>query len=163
MSDVQHRESKAGRGWAIFTVEDYDDSYEFKIFGEDYLKLRHFLVPNSFIHARVFIKEGWTNRDTGKKSEPRIQYSSMLQLHDVMEKHSKKLTIQMPLEDLENDRIDRLKDLFTIHKGEKQLHFLVYEMADKVKLNMPSRTQKIEINKELLDELRQEQVNFRLN
>ncbi|RFN59416.1 DNA polymerase III subunit alpha [Marixanthomonas ophiurae] len=163
VSDVQHRESKAGRGWAIFTVEDYNDSYEFKIFGEDYLKLRHFLVPNSFIYARVFIKEGWTNRDTGKKSEPRIQYSSMLQLHDVMEKHSKKLTIRMPLEDLENDRIDRLKDLFTIHKGEKQLHFLVYEMADKVKLNMPSRTQKIEINKELLDELQQEQVNFRLN
>ena len=69
----------------------------------------------------------------------------------------------MPLEDLENDRIDRLKDLFTIHKGEKQLHFLVYEIADKVKLNMPSRTQKIEINKELLEELRQEQVSFRLN
>ncbi len=69
----------------------------------------------------------------------------------------------MPLEDLENDRIDRLKDLFTIHKGEKQLHFLVYEMTDKVKLNMPSRTQKIEINKELLNELQQEQVNFRLN
>ncbi|WP_339703088.1 DNA polymerase III subunit alpha [uncultured Marixanthomonas sp.] len=163
VSDVQHRESKAGRGWAIFTVEDYEDSYEFKIFGEDYLKLRHFLVPNSFIYARVFIKEGWTNRDTGKKSDPRVQYSSMLQLHDVMEKHSKKLTIRMPLEDIENDRIDRLKDLFTIHKGEKQLHFLVYEMADKVKLNMPSRTQKIEINKELLDELQQEQVNFRLN
>src|SRR5690554_4560025 len=38
VSDVQHRESKAGKGWAIFTVEDYDDSYEFKIFGEDYLK-----------------------------------------------------------------------------------------------------------------------------
>ena len=163
VSDVQHRESKAGRGWAIFTVEDYNDSYEFKIFGEEYLKFRHFLVPNSFIYARVFIKEGWTNRDTGKKGDPRIQYSSMLQLHDVMEKHSKKLTIRMPLEDLENDRIDRLKDLFTIHKGEKQLHFLVYEMTDKVKLNMPSRTQKIEINKELLNELQQEQVNFRLN
>ena len=163
VSDVQHRESKAGRGWAIFTVEDYDDSYEFKIFGEEYLKFRHFLVPNSFMYARVYIKEGWTNRDTGKKGEPRIQYSSMLQLHDVMEKHSKKLTIRMPLEELENDKIDRLKDLFTIHKGEKQLHFLVYEMTDKVKLNMPSRTKKIEINKELLSELMQEQVNFKLN
>ena len=163
ISDVQHRESKAGRGWAIFTVEDYDDSYEFKIFGEEYLKFRHFLVPNSFIHARVYIKEGWTNRDTGKKGDPRIQYSTMLQLHDVMEKHSKKLTIRMPVQDLENDRIDRLKDLFTIHKGEKQLHFLIYEMTDKVKLNMPSRTKKIEINKELLNELQAEQINFKLN
>ena len=163
ISDVQHRESKAGRGWAIFTVEDYDDSYEFKIFGEEYLKFRHFLVPNSFIHARVYIKEGWTNRDTGKKGDPRIQYSTMLQLHDVMEKHSKKLTIRMPVQDLENDRIDRLKDLFTVHKGEKQLHFLIYEMTDKVKLNMPSRTKKIEINKELLNELQAEQINFKLN
>ncbi|UAB82178.1 DNA polymerase III subunit alpha [Marixanthomonas sp. SCSIO 43207] len=163
ISDVQHRESKSGRGWAIFTVEDYDDSYEFKIFGEEYLKFRHFLVPNSFIHARVYIKEGWTNRDTGKKGDPRIQYSTMLQLHDVMEKHSKKLTIRMPVQDLENDRIDRLKDLFTIHKGEKQLHFLIYEMTDKVKLNMPSRTKKIEINKELLNELQAEQINFKLN
>ncbi|PVW14193.1 DNA polymerase III subunit alpha [Marixanthomonas spongiae] len=163
ISDVQHRESKAGRGWAIFTVEDYEDSYEFKIFGEEYLKLRHFLMPNSFIHARVYVKEGWTNRDTGKKGDPRIQYSSMLQLHDVLQKHSKKLTIRLPLEDVETDRIERLNDLFTIHKGDKQLRFLVYEMTDKIKINMPSRTRKIEINKELLDELSKEQVHFKLN
>ncbi|RMA66377.1 DNA polymerase III subunit alpha [Ulvibacter antarcticus] len=163
VSDVQHRESKAGKGWAIFTVEDYDDSYEFKIFGEEYLKLRHFLVPNSFIHARVFVKEGWTNRDTGKKGEPRLQYNSMQLLHDVMDTQARKLTIQMPLEELKDEKIDMLKDLFTTHKGDKHLHFVIYQLEDKLKLNMPSRKQKVMISNELLEILDKEEISYRLN
>ncbi|GHC46508.1 DNA polymerase III subunit alpha [Ulvibacter litoralis] len=163
VADVQHRESKAGKGWAIFTVEDYDDSFEFKIFGEEYLKLRHFLVPNSFIYGRVFVKEGWTNRDTGKKGEPRLQYNSMQLLHDVMETQARKLTIQMPVEDIQEDRISLLKELFEAHKGEKHLHFVIYEVENKVKLSMPSRKQKVNITQELLDELERKQVSYRLN
>ena len=43
ITDVQHRVSKAGKGWAAFTIEDYGDSNEFRIFGEDYLKMTHFV------------------------------------------------------------------------------------------------------------------------
>ena len=163
VSDVQHRESKAGKGWAIFTVEDYEDSYEFKIFGEEYLKWRHFLIPNSFIYARVFVKEGWTNRDTGKKGDPRLQYNFMQMLHDVMDNQAKKLTIQMPVQDLEDGKIERLKELFGYHKGDQHLHFTIYEVDEKVKLNMPSRTQKIKICNELLEELAMDGVVYRLN
>ena len=53
ISDVQHRVSKAGKGWALFTIEDYGDSNEFRIFGEEYLKMKHFLVPNSFLFVRA--------------------------------------------------------------------------------------------------------------
>ncbi|MAB56176.1 MAG: DNA polymerase III subunit alpha [Aequorivita sp.] len=163
VSDVQHRESKAGKGWAIFTVEDYEDSYDFKIFGEEYLKWRHFLVPNSFIYGRVFVKEGWTNRETGKKGEPRLQYNSIQLLHDVMETHGKKLTITMPLNDLREGKIDSLKNLVKTHKGEKQLFFVVYENEEKIHLTMPSRKHKINISKELLDELDREQLHYKLN
>ncbi|MFC7356455.1 DNA polymerase III subunit alpha [Jejudonia soesokkakensis] len=163
VTDVQHRESKAGKGWALFTVEDYEDSYEFRIFGEEYLKWRHFLIPNSFIYGRVFVKEGWTNRDTGKKGEPRLQYNSMQLLHDVMDSQARKLTLQIPIEQLEEGKIDSLKELFDSHKGDKQLHFTIYEVENKVKLNMPSRKQKIHICNELLDELKRVGVKFRLN
>ncbi len=163
VSDVQHRESKAGKGWAIFTVEDYEDSFEFKIFGEDYLKWRHFLVPNSFIYGRVLIREGWTNRDTGKKGDPRMQYNSFQLLHDVMESHSKKLTLQIPLSEVEEGKIDLLKNLLNTHKGDKQLFFVVYEEAERIKLTMPSRKHKINISKELLEDLQKEQVRYKLN
>ncbi|MDB9713004.1 DNA polymerase III subunit alpha, partial [Flavobacteriaceae bacterium] len=42
LTEVEHRISRQGKGWASFIVEDYLDSYEFRIFGEDYLKFKHF-------------------------------------------------------------------------------------------------------------------------
>ncbi|MFT4698628.1 MAG: DNA polymerase-3 subunit alpha [Flavobacteriaceae bacterium] len=163
IGDVQHRESKQGKGWALFTVEDFNENFEFRIFGEEYLKFRHFLVPNSFVFVKVFVKEGWTNRETGKKSDPRMQFNSMQMLHDVMENQANKLTIQMPIEDVSEDKIVALKQLFKTHKGDKQVQFVVYEMEEKVKLTMPSRKQKVGITKELLADLEQEKVGYKLN
>jgi DNA polymerase-3 subunit alpha len=39
-----------GKSGAIFNLEGYDESYEFKIFGEEYLKFRHFLIQNNFTY-----------------------------------------------------------------------------------------------------------------
>ncbi|MBT8255439.1 MAG: DNA polymerase III subunit alpha, partial [Bacteroidia bacterium] len=163
VTDVHHRESKAGKGWALFTVEDYEDSFEFRIFGEEYLKWRHFLVPNSFIYARVFVKEGWINRETGKKGDPRMQYNHFQMLQDVMESQAKKLTVRIPIEQLAEKQIKDLKKLLRSYKGDAQLHFTMYDMEDEIKLNMPSRKHRVVINKELLEELRSKEVDFRLN
>ncbi len=163
VTDVQHRVSKNGKGWAIFSVEDYDDSYEFKIFGEEYLRMKHFFVPNNFVHMKVFVKEGWTNKETGKKGEPRIQFREMNLLHDVMDKYAKKLTIQLNIDDLKNEKIEWLKDTFQSHKGEHHLNFVVYEMKEQVKLHMPSRKHKVKISQELLEMLEKEQFMYKLN
>ncbi len=163
VTDVQHRVSKNGKGWAIFTMEDYDESYEFKIFGEEYLRLKHFFVPNNFIHMKIFVKEGWTNKDTGKKGEPRIQFREMNLLHDVMDKNARKLTIQLNIDDLQNEKIEWLKDTFMSHKGECHLNFVVYEMKEQVKLRMPSRKHKIRISQELIEMLEKEQFMYKLN
>lgn len=163
ITDVQHRESKTGKGWALFTIEDYYDSFEFRIFGEEYLKFRHFLIPNSFVYIKIFIREGWINRDTGKKGEPRMQFNQFQQLQDVMEKEAKKLTLKMDIKELAEKRIQFLKDLFNAHKGEKQLYMVMYDQEEKIDITMPSRKNKIAISKELLEELQQQQVNYKLN
>ncbi|RZV65708.1 MAG: DNA polymerase III subunit alpha, partial [Flavobacteriaceae bacterium] len=163
VSDVQHRISKNGKGWALFTVEDYSDSKEFRIFGEEYLKFRHFFVKNSFVHVRVYVREGWTNRDTGKKGEPRIQFNDFKLLHDVMDSHARKLSVQLDINDLKEARIKKLDELFNLHKGNQPLNFVVFDMEDKLKLHMPSRKKKVRISQELLEELANENVNYKLN
>ncbi|WP_179343351.1 DNA polymerase III subunit alpha [Winogradskyella ursingii] len=163
VTDVQHRVSKQGRGWALFTIEDYTDSFEFRIFGEDYLKFRHFFVVNSFVYVRAYIKEGWVNRDTGKKGDPRIQFNNFQLLHDVMETYAKKLSIQLNIRDLEKDTISILYDLIKIHEGSKTLNFVVYDNAEKIKVQMPSRKNKVKISQELLNELKEHDVRYKLN
>ncbi|MCF4100244.1 DNA polymerase III subunit alpha [Gillisia sp. M10.2A] len=163
VSDVQHRVSKMGKGWAAFTVEDYWDSYEFRIFGEEYLRFQHFLVPNNFVYIKAFVKEGWTNRETGSKGEPRLQFNNFQLLHDVMDMYARKITIQLDINELKEDTIDNLKDIIRSHKGDHKLHFIVYEMKEMVKVNMTSRRQKVKISQELLNALEGERVVYKLN
>lgn len=163
VTQVQHRVSKQGKGWAAFTVNGYTDSFEFRIFGEEYLKFRHFLVANSFVYISAFIREGWVNRETGKKGDPRIQFNNFQLLHDVIDAYAKKLSIQLNISDLEINTITQLQDIFKMHSGNHKLHFVVYDNVEKLKLNMPSRKQKIKISQELLTVLDESNVMYKLN
>ncbi len=163
ITGVEHRTSKNGKGWATFTIEDYNTAHEFRIFGEEYLKHRPFLVQSTFVYGKAFIKEGWVNRDTGKKGDPRIQFNSFQLLHDVMETYARKLTIQLDINNLSDSRIDSLKELLIEHSGNHTLNFVIFEMAEKLKLHMPSRKQKVNISQELLAALENDSVYYKLN
>lgn len=163
ITDVQHRVSKNGKGWALFTMEDYTDSFEFRIFGEEYLKYRHFLMINSFAYIKVFVREGWVNRDTGKKGDPRLQYNSFMQLQDVMDAYAKKLTIKLDIDRLKEESIHDLKSTLISHKGSHPLNFVIYEMKEEIKVNLSSRKQKVQISSELLHQLEEKEVHYKLN
>ena len=163
ISDVQHRVSKNGKGWASFIVEDFTDTFEFRMFGEEYLKMRHFLIPNSFIHAKVFIKDGFTNRETGRKSDPRTQFNSIQQLQDVMETNAKKLTINIDINEVAEARIEEIKNILDLHIGDAKLHFQVFEQLEKLFVKMPSKRMKVKICQELLDTLEENSVHYKLN
>ncbi len=163
ITDVQHRVSRNGKGWAVFALEDYTDTFEFRIFGEEYLKFRHFLMINSFVFIKVFVREGWVNRDTGKKGDPRLQFNQFMLLQEVMENYAKKLTIKLNIDELKEDQILELKDTLRLHKGKHPLQFTVYEMEDEIKVTLSSRKQKVEISSELLATLENKEVHYKLN
>jgi len=163
VSEVQHRISKNGKGWAAFTVEDYADSYEFRIFGEDYLKYRHFLIVNSFIFCKALVKEGWTNKETGKQGEPRLQYNGFFMLQEILESFTKKLTLKLRVDHLEEAQISRIKEIIQSHPGDLPLHFSLYEMEESIKVDFVSRSQKIGVTTALLEALEAADVHFSLN
>jgi DNA polymerase-3 subunit alpha len=115
------------------------------------------------VFVKSFIREGWTNKDTGKKSDPRLQFNSFQLLHDVMENYAKKLSIQVDIKDLDKQKIIALKELLNMHPGNQALNFLVYDMKEKIKLSMSSRRQKVRVSQELISELEAQDVQFKLN
>lgn len=163
ITSVEHRTSKNGKGWATFVIEDYDTAHEFRIFGEDYLKHRPFLVQSTFVYAKAYVKEGWTNKDTGKKGDPRIQFNSFQLLHDVLETYSRKLTIQLDINMLSEKSIEVLQEILSAHSGNHTLNFVIYEMQEKLKLHLPSRRQKVNISPELLNILEENSIYYKLN
>jgi DNA polymerase-3 subunit alpha len=163
ITDVQHRVSRNGKGWALFTLEDYTDTFEFRIFGEEYLKFRHFLMINSFAYIKVFVRDGWVNQDTGKKSDPRLQFNQFMLLQEVMEQFAKKLTIKLDIDQLQEAHIHHLKDTLRSHKGKHPLQFIVYEMEEEIKVTLSSRKQKVQITSELLSTLENSEIHYKLN
>ena len=132
VTNVQYRSGKNGKDWALFTVEGYDESHEFRIFDEEYLKLKHYLVNNQFIYFKIGVKDGWVNRETGKKSEPRIMFQDAKLLANVLTIFAKKLIIQTNIADIQPDYVHQLSALFQANKGDHSVLFEVMEF-EKVK------------------------------
>src|SRR5690554_2173624 len=209
ITNVEHKIARNGKGWGIITLEDYDGSYDFRFFGEDYLKFKMYFNLNQFTYMKFTVKEGWINKETGKRGEPIIQVLQMQYLQDVLSNFSKNLIIKLSLSELENDVVEKILDVFRKNKGNNSVSFEIFEidhqekdpltnislkpqtensdldeledytesedleieeeitLPDEVKvlnhLALDSRNMKINICKELLDELEKHQINFKLN
>ncbi len=134
VTNVQYKTAKNGKDWAMFTLEGYDESHDFRIFDEEYLKFRHFLVNNQFVYFKVTVKDGWVNRETGKKSEPRLQFLDVKQLQDVLTQFAKKLSIQLDINDLHQNFIQQLNQIFITNKGDNTVTFEIIEQEKVQKL-----------------------------
>jgi len=209
ITNFEHKIARNGKGWGIITLEDYDGSYDFRFFGEDYLKFKMYFNLNQFTYMKFTVKEGWINKETGKRGEPIIQVLQMQYLQDVLSNFSKNLIIKLSLSELENDVVEKILDVFRKNKGNNSVSFEIFEidyqekepltnislkpqtenldldeledytesedleieeeitLPDEVKvlnhLALDSRNMKINICKELLDELEKHQINFKLN
>ena len=144
LTNIRHLVSKVGKGWASFTLDGYDESHEFRIFGEEYLKFQHFLVPNNFTFMKISIKEGWISRDTGKKGDPIVQFQHFQYLQDVLPNFAKKISLILDINDLETDLIENIKQVFENHKGENSVSFDLMEVE---KILIEKTNEKIEIEK----------------
>ena len=154
ITSAKHLTSKNNKGWGIFTLEDYSDSYEFRIFGEEYLRFRHFLVLNSFIHIRIKVVKVWKEGDT------RMRFSNISMLQDVLENYAKRISLQFSIYEVNKELIAQLASIIKMHKGKKELDFIIYEMKEQLKLHMPSRKFKVAITNELLQVFKENQWTF---
>lgn len=149
ISEAQHRVSKSNQGWGSFIIEDYEDSFEFRIFKEEYLTFQKYLIPNSFIYCKVKVTPGWRDKE-GRPTEPRLSFIKMEQLQSVMGSYAKKLIIEMNVNELENNQVETLKEVLDKHKGDHRIDFLLKDYDDKIAVNMTSRLQRVQVTNELL-------------
>jgi DNA polymerase-3 subunit alpha len=128
VTNVQYRTGKNGKDWAMFTLEGYDESHDFRIFNEEYLKFRHYLVNNQFIYFKIGVKDGWVNRETGKKSDPQINFQDAKLLADVLPNFAKKISIQLNIFDLKQHLIQEMDAIFKANPGNNSIVFEVLEI-----------------------------------
>ena len=163
ITEVEHKVSRQGKGWGLFVLEDYVDSYNFRIFGEEYLRFKHFLNLNNFLYVKIKIIEGWLNKETGLRGDPRIQYNNFKLLQDVVKTFAKKISIQLKLQDINEEKIESIKQLLDQHEGTHSLGFVVYDDDEKIMVEMNSEKQKVDISPSFLNLLELNNIFYKLN
>ena len=110
------------------------------------------LSPNQFVLIKANIKNGWINQETGKPGDPRVEVTDVLQLQDTLEKLCKKLIIKIDIQQLSQNTIKQLSELFAQNKGEHQIVFEISEI-EKVKKQIEIALKTPEENLENEEEL----------
>jgi len=119
VSDAQHRTSKNGKPYGVLILEDYDDSYEFRMFGEEYLKFKNYLTANYFLYCTGKVEFNEWRQDT------RFVFTNIELLNELMDKRTKALEIGLNLHNINEGLICDMKEVLEREKGSCKVKFIV--------------------------------------
>ena len=154
ITEAEHRTTRKGDPFGTIIIEDYNDSFKVFLWREDYLKFKHFLMPNMYVALNGRID---MNR-FGKEYEFKI--NSIERLHDLLENKANVIKISIPAKELDQIIITDLNTAFIEHPGKIKVHFSIFDSVDNVKVEMPSKTIKVELSDQLFKKLDALNLNY---
>ncbi len=153
VSAASHRTTKTGKPFGSFMFEDYSDTFEVVLFGEDYVKLKQYLNEGYFIQARGIVTERFKQKDNWE-----FKVNSIVLLSELRDKMSKCLTIQLPLTELSEGFMEKIDEIVKTNSEQNpvrncQLKFMIMDYDEETTLEMPSKTLKISPSNEFLEDI----------
>ena len=94
-------------------LEDYDTTFDWMLFGEDYSRYDHVLEPGQFILATVQVVERFTQKDGEKQYG--IKPLNIIYLSDAYTKVCTKIRIHIAIKDVSENLANIIKD--TVEKS----------------------------------------------
>jgi DNA polymerase III subunit alpha len=152
------RQTKNGKMFGLFTLDDYEGSLEMAMFGEEYLKHQHLLGVGQYVFITGKVIERYNQIGVWELRPASIQL-----LADVRDKMSKTLMVDIKLEDVNEPLIHALEALSANYPGKVNLLVNVVLPEESLRIDMMSRKYKVAPENSLLDELeRMPEVVYKL-
>jgi DNA polymerase III subunit alpha len=154
---VEQRTTKTGKPFVTFEVEDYEGPAKLSLFGDDFLKHRHFLVENTFL----FFKGKVQNRRFGNEDELEFKIQFIELLANVREKFVKWINLHLDAHDVNETLIEELESLISRYKGKHRVKVTLLDSLEQIKIDMPSKNAGVDLSNEFLLELEQLDLKFK--
>jgi DNA polymerase III subunit alpha len=164
ISSCQHRATKTGKPFGSFMLEDYTDTFELVLFGEDYIKFKQFLTDGYFLQIRGSVSERFKQKDNWE-----FKITTMALLSELRDKMAKCLTIQLPLHELSDNFISKMDEIIQLNSTQNpnrncQLRFNVLDYDDTVSLEMMAKNVRIFPSDEFLEHIKElNNITYKLN
>jgi DNA polymerase-3 subunit alpha len=151
---VNHRVSKNGKPFGNFIIEDYDDSYEMVLFGEDYLKFKMWLNPGEFLYIRGKLQDRYN-----QPGNTEFKISQIQLLSELRDKLLRNLTLKISIDKIDSAWIEKLDETILsdagTSKGKCVLKIKIFDPFDeKICVDLPSKKYRINPDNDLLNSLK---------
>ncbi|UBM59257.1 DNA polymerase III subunit alpha [Marinilongibacter aquaticus] len=144
ITSVQIRQTKNGKPFSIFKMEDYEGSLEIALFGNDHITFSNYLMEGQFLFIRGKVQGRWNN-DHDMEFKP----IEMQLLTDVKEKQFRSVSIKLQLTQIDESLVKNLKGILEGNPGNFEMQLKVYDLENETDLQFFSRNSKIDINREV--------------
>jgi len=150
VSQVEHRFTKKGKPFGTITLEDYQDSITFFLFGEEYPKYKPYMTEGWFLYAQCRVQERmW------KKGELEMKLASLELLSEIKEKALRSVVLKMDLKDVTPELMDEIITLAEEYKGKHHLKFVLNHLEEGYHLDLRSKKFKVNLEDSFLSHLKQ--------
>jgi DNA polymerase-3 subunit alpha len=153
VSNVQHKMTKNGKPFGTFVLEDYNESYEFALFGDDYVKFRNLLVDGYFLHLKGIIEEKFRQKDNWD-----MKILAMSLLSEMRDKLTKSLTVCLELNSLNSMLLDHIQEAIDTNNQKYPvknctLRFMVKDREEAMLVELPSKSFKVNPSDDLMADI----------
>jgi len=148
VTEVEHKISKNGKPYGSITIEDFNDSYNFLFFSDDYVRFKNYMELGWFLFLSGKMKNKWNNPE-----ELEYKIDDIKLLTKVRDDLIKELHLKINIDDINSEIINNLeKDLKNSKKGNCHLKITIVanNNGKTLSLDMISREKKISIDDNFL-------------
>jgi DNA polymerase III subunit alpha len=144
---VAQKINKAGKPYAVFTLEDFTGNIEFRVFSEKYLRWKHFLEKGQIVHINWKLVKSFRNPEL---LEPEI--TGMGLLADLKDRYSQ-MIISIREADLSATMIGELYAVLTRHPGRCKLKINLHSLDLMLNVSFVSSEYTVSISNGFIEEL----------
>ncbi|MCH5329913.1 MAG: DNA polymerase III subunit alpha, partial [Alistipes sp.] len=155
--DVKMLNTKDGKPYARFTLEDYNGRHEFVLFSRDFTTFRQYIFLDNFLFIR-----GKVQRNQFRNNEPEYKITSISMLSDIQDS-IKELHLSLPVEEITESLMNGLVNVVKKSKGKAALYVNIYDAKEQVALNMFSRKYHVQVNQALTEFLDENELKYTIS
>jgi DNA polymerase-3 subunit alpha len=147
------RMTKTGKPFGTITFEDYNDSCELALFGDDFVRFKQFMTDGYFLRIRGQVGERFR-----KEGDWEFKITSMELLSELRDKYTKGVTLHIHIQRINDQIIDQIYSILEENKANSeqqncQLNFKVHDREKNVTLELPSKSLKVNPNNDFFEQL----------
>ena len=155
----QTKTSQKGNMYTACTIEDFTNSFKFNLFGKDFVEYGKFMQVGMCLFIKAIIKRRYKEDNTGDLEFKILNISLLSEARN----NVKKVLLQLPFQNVNEEFISELEKLCKKNKGTAQLKFNIFCPNEKISLEMFSRNYPISFNNNILEYLKDNFIDFKLN